>query len=169
MDKTIRVEALDGPSFSDYGGVIDYRGASVCGTSALHDYWDTVASFCAEGKQICSFLRTRKTLSDPVEEMERHLDTQELLLALDGDAVITVAKADNNAPDPNEETMRCFCMKQGTGVIFDTGAWHALPLTLNESSMLLVIFRENTSYSKDATVDTDIFFAKLKRALILNF
>jgi len=148
--------------------VLDDAGAKLCGTSDIHDYWDKVASFGSEGPLVCSLLKTKKALGAPVDEMERHLKTQEILVALKGDAVLAVAKPDNDKATPDDATIKSFLLKQGQGVVFDAGTWHALPCAVDETSMLLVVFKENTSYSEDESVKTDIYFSKLKQALTLT-
>jgi ureidoglycolate hydrolase len=164
----MKYKELDRMSFMEYGQVLDDAGAKLSGTSDMHDYWDKVAYFTSEGPLVCSLLRTKKKLGTPVDEMERHLKTQEILVALKGDAVLTVAKADNSKPSPDDATIKSFLLKQGQGIMFKAGTWHALPCSVNDTCMLLVVFRENTSYSEDEPVKTDIHFAKLKQALTLT-
>jgi len=168
MERVMKYKELDRTSFTDYGQVLDDAGAKLCGTSDMHDYWDKVASFTSEGPLVCSLLKTKKKLGDPIDEMERHFNTQEILVALKGDAVLTVAKADNDKPSPDDATIKSFLLKQGQGVVFEAGTWHALPCAVDDTCMLLVVFRENTSYSEDESVKTDIHFSKLKQALTLT-
>lgn len=164
MNRIAKIENLNSKSFEEYGEVIDYQGLEPCGTSGNHDYWDAVASFESEGAAVCSYLRTKKGLGDPVDEMERHSKTEEILVALEGDVALAVAKAYDGTDVPDESTIRCFHMKQGSGVVYKKGVWHALPCAVDKHGMLLVVFKRNTSYSGNGE-ETDIHFSKLENTL----
>ncbi|MDD5016676.1 MAG: ureidoglycolate lyase [Eubacteriales bacterium] len=163
MNMLLAVEAMTKDAFRPYGEVIGISEAVLSGSSENHDYWDGVAEFYPEGKHVCSFLRTKKGLDKAIGEMEQHRYTEEILVALDGDIVVTVAGMQDNRPDEN--TIRSFRVAKGSGVIMKPGIWHALPLSYGESSMMLVIFRANTSFAKDKTILTDIHFKELNRAI----
>lgn len=164
-----KVKELNKNDFGRYGLVLDLKDAELSSTSEFHDYWDGVAEFHPEGTCICSFLRIRKSTLMPVEEMECHYKTEEILFALNGDIVINVALADAAGKLPDESSISSFHVKQGTGVILRPGIWHSLPCTVSPgSSMTLVIFRKNTSYSRDKNAETDIHFAKLENSFLLQ-
>jgi hypothetical protein len=82
---------------------------------------------------------------------------------LKGDIVVSVALAGDTRNHIDEDTIRSFYIKQGSGVVLKPGIWHALPCNVSpDNSMLLIIFRKNTSYCEDKNVETDIHFARLK-------
>jgi ureidoglycolate hydrolase len=160
---TKKVIKLNRNDFVRYGSVLDSKDAKLSSTSENHDYWDGVSEFHPEGTQVCSFLRIKKSFKMPIEEMECHHNTEEILVVLKGDIVINVALAGDTKDAPDESTINSFSVQQGMGIIFKPGVWHALPCTVSsDSSMTLVVFKKNTSYSEDESVDTDIHFAKLK-------
>jgi ureidoglycolate hydrolase len=148
--------------FVKYGTVIDLGDAKLSSTSENHDYWDCVSEYHIEGTSVCSYLGIKKSVGKPVEEMECHHNTEEILVVLKGDIVVSVALAGDTKDHPDEDTIRSFYIKQGSGFVLKPGIWHALPCTVSpDNSMLLIIFRKNTSYSEDKNVETDIHFAKL--------
>ncbi len=146
-----------------YGSVLDLKDTRLSSTSENHDYWDGVAEFHPEGTQVCSFLRIKKSFKMPVEEMECHHNTEEILVVLKGDIVVNVALAGDTKHSPDESAISSFYIPQGGGIILKPGIWHSLPCTVSsDSSMTLVVFKKNTSHSEDESVDTDIHFEKLK-------
>jgi ureidoglycolate hydrolase len=158
-----KVKKLSRNEFMKYGSVLDWDGAKLSSTSENHDYWDCISEFHPDGTVVCSFLRIKKNISKPIDEMECHLNTEEILVVLEGDIVINVALAGNTKDSPDESTINSFYIKQGNGIILKPGIWHALPSTVSlNNSMLLIVFKKNTSYCEDKNVDTDIYFAKLK-------
>ncbi len=165
----MQVKALNKNDFIQYGSVLDWKDAKLSSTSENHDYWDAVSEFHPDGTLVCSFLRIKKGIRAQIDEMECHYDTEELLVALDGDIVINVALPDSTKKAPDESTIGSFYMKQGSGVILKAGMWHALPCTVSkDSSMTLVVFRKNTSYCEDESIPTDIHFAGLKKPFHLE-
>lgn len=79
-----------------------------------------------------------------VSELERHVATPELLVAVEGDVVIPVAPANHPGVNPDVHAVEVFRLNQGEAVILNTGVWHGLPFPLDESATLLVIFKEDT-------------------------
>ena len=157
-----KVKELNRSDFIRYGSVLDWKDAKLSSTSEYHDYWDGVCEFHPEGKQVCSFLRIKKSFKMPVSEMECHNNTEEILVALKGDIVINVALSSDTAYAPDESTIRSFYVQQGSGIVLKPGVWHALPCTISiNNSMTLVVFKKDTSFCEDEKVETDIHFAKL--------
>lgn len=157
----VLVQPLTKEFFRPYGEVVVLHEAALCSTSQVHDYWDGVAHFNAEGPQVCSLFGIKKSIGQPIGEMERHLETEEVLIALRGDVVITLANPDDKKLSPDAKTIQSFYMRQGEGVVMKKGVWHALPCAKDGDAMLLVIFKENTSYTADPLGKTDIYFCPL--------
>lgn len=165
----IKVKELNQDTFAAYGSVLDWKGTKLSSTSENHDYWDGVAQMHPDGTQVCSFLRTKKSTKAQIDEMECHYKTEELLVALQGDIVITVAEPNPAKTAPDESTLSCFTLKQGSGVVLKAGLWHALPCTdVPGGSMMLVVFKKDTSYSEEENVTTDIHFAGLGQPFYLE-
>ena len=158
-----KAEIINRNGFMAYGTVLNWEDAKLSSESENHEYWDAVSEFNTEGPLVCSFLKIKKPITDPIEEMECHYKTEELLLAAENDIVVIVAKPDHTKQAPDETTVKCFYLKQGTGIILKPGMWHALPCTVAlTSSMTFIVFKKHTSYSEDQNTATDIFFSKLK-------
>jgi ureidoglycolate hydrolase len=165
----IKVKELN-KNFAMFGSVLDWKDARLSSTSENHDYWDGVSEFHSGGTLVCSFLRIKKSIKAQIDEMECHYKTEEILVALEGDIIISVALPDQKKAAPDESTLSCFYLKQGSGVVLKAGLWHALPCTVAPvSSMTLVVFKKNTSYSENQDTPTDIHFAPLKSPFHLEF
>ena len=158
-----RVRELTRDRFQPYGSVVDWEGAKLSSTSENHDYWDGVCELHPDGALVCSFLQIKKGIHTPIDEMECHGKTEELLVAVHGDIIVPVALPDRGQNAPDESTIESFYVKQGRGILIKPGIWHALPCTVDSNgSMTLVIFKKNTSFSEDSAVETDIRFAPLR-------
>lgn len=77
-------------------------------------------------------------------ELERHVATPELLVAVEGDVAFAVAPANQPAPAPDLSQVAAFRLRQGQAVIMRPGVWHGLPFPLGDRASLLVVFQEGT-------------------------
>jgi ureidoglycolate hydrolase len=74
--------------------------------------------------------------------LERHVKTVELLIQLEGDAVIYLAKASAGIPAPEE--VQAFMFNQGEAIALDEGVWHWIPFPLKKDCTTLVIYKDGT-------------------------
>jgi hypothetical protein len=79
-----------------------------------------------------------------VAKMERHLKTREMLVALDGDAVVCMAPPQ----DPMGGSLTgvvAVKMRLGEAIVMDTGTWHWIPFPTGKKTVrYLVVFRNQT-------------------------
>jgi len=88
---------------------------------------------------ICIFKRR----SFIVEKLEHHINTQELLYAIDDDFIMPVAPTLDNVPDlDNIVAVR---VNRSEGVVFERGIWHWVPYPLKDESFALVGFAKDTT------------------------
>jgi ureidoglycolate hydrolase len=86
-----------------------------------------------------------------VKELERHLDAQELLYAVDDDFLIMGALNNPENNEPNPKSISVALVPRSAGIIFHAGVWHGVPFPMKEESFALVGFGEST-------VDKDMNF-----------
>ena len=79
-----------------------------------------------------------------VNRMERHLKTREMLVALDGDAVVCCAPPQ----EPSGNALRgvtALMVRSGEALVLETGAWHWIPFPRGRrTARFLVVFRSAT-------------------------
>lgn len=101
-----------------------------------------VGNFVIDGN-ITTGLLIGKKRELVLSHFERHLKTPELLVALENDALIALAKPSENEADIKDITL--FSVKQGDSFVLDKGTWHWVPFPVNaDDCKFLVVFRENT-------------------------
>jgi len=119
-----------------------------------------VYKFAAEGEMTVGILVSRKR-EMKLECLERHMQTVEILVELENDAVIFLAKPSEQ--DDKIEDIKAFCLKQGQAVVLNKGTWHWVPYPFGKAECkTLVIFKEGT-----ATNDCEI--KDIKENILLNF
>jgi ureidoglycolate hydrolase len=79
-----------------------------------------------------------------LECLEQHAETQEILVQLENDAIIFLAKTSEKGNGPGEA--KAFYLKQGEAVALDKGIWHWVPFPFEcDCCKTLVIFKDGTS------------------------
>ena len=81
-----------------------------------------------------------------VDEMERHAQTPELLVALKGGFVTPVApsKEENGTLRPDMDKAVAVRVNQGEGIFFDESVWHWTPYAITPECDVLVVFKKDT-------------------------
>jgi mannose-6-phosphate isomerase-like protein (cupin superfamily) len=141
--KELKPINLNADSFQEYGKLLDSPSFKPWSQDEASSYWGKVALLDFKNTASTGILFTYKrefTLSN----FERHMKTPEILVALEGDSIMTVGKS---LPDGgiDTEAFKSFIFKQGDAIAISAGTWHWAPLPMNCSkSKFLVIFAQGT-------------------------
>ena len=153
------VQALETKAFAEFGKILTLDHVATVGDEQEFAFHDTaqkiqLAAHCCTGVLAC---RSRPRI---VSEMERHHDTSEVIVALDGDMVLVLAPADDDLKDHSR--IRAFLVRQGEAIVMAPGTWHWIPFPCeNRDAHALVLF-------KDGTGADDLHFRKLSTPLTLD-
>jgi len=139
----IRVADLTEEALKGIGHMITPRTWSPPRPGDEHSYADTrddlgLPAPCSSGVVECA-PRPRV-----IRRMERHVRTPEVLVCLDGEAVVCLAGPQESAAGALKD-IRALKVRPGQGFVLDTGAWHAIPFPSGSApARFLVIFRSGT-------------------------
>jgi ureidoglycolate lyase len=78
---------------------------------------------------------------------ERHMRTQEAIIATSSDLLVYVAPADHPEEPgrlPPMERFAAFRVAAGSGVVMDRGVWHGAPFAVDRPSSAIVLILEGT-------------------------
>lgn len=131
-------------SFARFGAFVAASEGAPFEGGSVSSYREKAGLIDAGGGRISVGVLNLKTRPLTFCELERHVSTPELLVAVKGDVAFPVAPANHPGSYPDVHAVEAFRLNQGEAVIMDTGVWHGLPFPLGESATLLVIFREDT-------------------------
>lgn len=80
-----------------------------------------------------------------IRSLERHMRTPEILIALEGDSLICMAKPEAKVGMDQIEGIQVFYIHQGEAIVMHLGTWHWIPVPVNqEETRFLVIFASET-------------------------
>lgn len=134
-----------------WGQVIRRPAAPATFHTEQLSYWDAIVSAAFPEETCIGWFELRRR---PLRgtEVERHLRTPEALLCFEGDAVCVLGEpVEPSALTPDR--IRAFRVRQGEGILFRPGTWHALPFPLTERAVFWVVFRTGTAQGDLEVVD----------------
>lgn len=122
---------------------------TVLSTSDLPATWDTddfkftpdVFTFNYRPKLTVGILVGKKR-DFKLDLMERHSATSEILVQLENDGILFLAKPDRDAP--SMDVVIPFLLRQGMAVALLSGTWHWVPYPVDETCTTLILFSEGT-------------------------
>jgi ureidoglycolate hydrolase len=150
----VAAETLTPEAFAPYGRVIarPERARDAEGPGWL--WWAETALFAGDGRPVGVGYLDLTPGERRFDWAERHMRTQEAILATASDLLAYVAPADH--PDeparlPPMDRFRAFHIPAGSGIVMDRGVWHGAPFAVDRSSSAIVLILEGTG-RMDVTV-----------------
>ena len=141
---------LNAENFSGFGQILSATAAPANATNEEYSYWGRVSTThlsqtASSGLLLCN-VRT-----PVVRSFERHKITPEILVSLDGETALCLAKAGEKPAE-----IRWFRVKKSDAVALDPGTWHWIPFPLEgRDCRFLVIFAQGTE-------ENDLFYTDLE-------
>lgn len=134
--KSIRIDA---DVFAPFGRVAALPSSPSLAETDEFKFWSDVADYQIEGETEIGFCEVFPRSGNAVHWMERHEQTPELLIAIDGPLVLPVM---TNGETP---VVRAFEFRPGEAVVIGQNVWHSacLPTGLG-ATRYFVIFRRGT-------------------------
>jgi ureidoglycolate hydrolase len=134
----LNVNPLSEQSFRPFGKVLRTPERPPDGSSEAHNYWDRELEWTGSTSVNYLAIKQRDLL---LWQMERHRDTREMLVLLQGTCYLAVAPAGVLAADK----IAVFELKPGDAICLDAGVWHDLPFSREDSAAFLVIYKDGTA------------------------
>ena len=142
MEKLTAVE-LTPESFRGYGSVLSVGPGAPMADSEEITYWGKVAEL-EMGAHVSTGYLACKPRSGVLKQLERHLRTPEILVALHGDSLVCMARP--SAPGSKGISgLQAFHVRQGQAFVMSPGTWHwaGFPTGKTEA-VFLVVFASGT-------------------------
>jgi ureidoglycolate hydrolase len=156
----LKVLPLTSADFAEYGKVLNTVKGDPMGQSAEFNYWGKLSKLHLGGRISSGHL---VALQRPpvVRKLECHAMTPEILVALEGDSAVCLAKpgiSPNDAPGG----IQGFRLRRGDAIALHPGTWHWIPVPIGcAKAAFLVLFAEGTE-------DDDMAFCDLETEIELK-
>jgi ureidoglycolate hydrolase len=151
--KTSTLLDLNAGTFADFGQILSTTSAESNAKNDEYTYWGKVGKISVGEKASSGILlcHDRKPI---VKSFERHERTPEVLVALDGDSVLCLARPGDRPTGP-----QWFKVKKGDAIALHPGTWHWIPFPLGgRACSFLVIFAWGTE-------ENDLQYADLEQPI----
>lgn len=133
--KTSKALEFTSKDFKDFGQLLSKTKVPALADNDEYTYWGKIGSLVFGEKASSGILLCHKRAFIG-KSFERHEKTPEVLVALEGDSVLCLAKP---AGQPTE--VNWFQIHQGDAFMLHTGTWHCIPFPIKtRECRFLVIF-----------------------------
>lgn len=141
------VEPLTPEAFAPYGRVIERpeRGSDAEGPGWR--WWAEIALLSGDGRPVGVGYLDLTPGEGRFDWAERHMRTQEAILATSSDLLVYVGPAEHPEEPgrlPDLERFRVFRVPAGGGVVMDRAVWHGAPLVVDRAAAAIVLILEGT-------------------------
>lgn len=155
--KTIKAVQANADNFKEYGMVIAVPDAGLreaSDQSEIQTFFGKLGIMLCEGSTEIGICVANKR-DNVVTQLEQHVNTQELLLAIKGDFITPVATSImvDGKLQPDLNKANAIRVSQGQGILFNEGIWHWTPFPTGETVTVLVVFKNNTPQQDFTCVD----------------
>lgn len=161
--KEIKAIELTPENFKDYGVIISKTKSKPWTENEEITYWGKVLELKISEVVSTGILVNNKR--EPlVNKMERHVSTPEMLVALEGDSIICMARPSCycRCCSSGIEGIKAFYLRQGDAIVMHAGTWHWASYPVDcEASKILVVFASGTE-------DKDMEIQELDEEVKLN-
>ncbi|MCI9226415.1 MAG: DUF4867 family protein [Dorea sp.] len=146
----IKVKHLTKEEFAEYGQFNDMldSGRAGFGTEAFTFYRDCVRYATQAPVLGMSTLSVKKDERFQLQALEYHNYASEVMMPMDDDAVLFLAKA-GSSEEPSENEVEAFIVPKNVIVHLNPGVWHYMPLPLHNSEVNVLIVLPERVYHND--------------------
>ena len=143
----VDVEELTPAAFAPYGRVIARPERERDAEGPGWRWWAETAFVSGDGRPLGVGYLDLEPTEPAFDWAERHMRTQEAILATRSDLLVYVGPAEH--PDdpgrlPPMERFRAFRVPAGAGVVMDRGVWHGAPFAVERAGAAIVLILEGT-------------------------
>lgn len=140
---TLVAEPLTPEAFAPFGRVIETPARERDAEGPGWRWWAETVLLESDGRPYGVGFLDLEPPDASFDWAEKHLRTQEAVLATTADILLYVAPAEHeSAPPP--EAFRVFRVPGGSGVVLERGVWHGAPLAVSEPTSAVVLILEGT-------------------------
>jgi ureidoglycolate lyase len=145
--KIIPLEETSQQQFDPYGQIMGREEGQPYETLEILKYWTGNADLGPEGEKVDGGLLTCNKSGRTIRYLERHPETAENFVPIQGECLFVMAPADNSREAPDISRLKAFYLNGSLGVALHKGTWHWPPIPLGEK-VKLVLVRKGTLWEE---------------------
>jgi ureidoglycolate lyase len=145
--KIVSVEDVSAEEFAPYGQIMGREHGDPYETLDHLLYYTKDADLGPENEKVDGGLLVCNPNGRNIKYLERHPETAENFVPIEGECVFLMAPADNAKKLPDISRLRAFYLNGSLGVALHKGTWHWPPIPLGEK-IKLVLVRKGTLWEE---------------------
>ncbi len=145
--KIFPLEEVSDKEFAPYGQIMGRVRGEPYETLEILKYWTKNVDLGPEGEKVDGGLLLCNKTGRKVKYFERHPETSENFIPIEGECIFVMAPADNSKDKPDVSRAKAFYMNGSLGVAIHKGTWHWPPIPLGET-VKFVLIRKGTLWEE---------------------
>jgi ureidoglycolate lyase len=137
--KILPLEEVDDKDFKPYGQIMGPETGEPYETLEILQYWTKNADLGPENEKIDGGLLVCNKSGRKIKFLERHPQTAENFIVIEGECIFVMAPTDNMKEKPDLSRLKAFYMNGKLGVSLHKGTWHWPPIPLGEFVKFVLI------------------------------
>jgi ureidoglycolate lyase len=150
--KITPLEAVTQEEFAPYGQIMGRTEGEPYETLEILKYWSKNADLGPDNEKVDGGLLVCNKSGRTIKYLERHPETAENFIPIEGECIFVMAPADNSKDKPDVARLRAFYLNGKLGVALHKGTWHWPPIPLEET-VKLVLVRKGTLWEETELKD----------------
>ena len=141
--KIVPLEETTAEEFAPYGQIMGREAGEPFETLEILKYWTKNADLGQENEKVDGGLIVCNKSGRRVKYFERHPETGEYFIPIEGECIFVMAPADNSKDRPDISRVKAFYLNGKLGAALHKGNWHWPPIPLGET-VKFVLIRKGT-------------------------
>jgi ureidoglycolate lyase len=137
--KIMPLEEVSEKDFKPYGQIMGRESGEPYETLEILKYWTKNADLGPDNEKVDGGLLVCNKNGRNIKYLERHPETAENFIMIEGECIFVMAPADNGKDSPDISRLRAFYMNGKLGVSIYKGTWHWPPIPLGEFVKFVLI------------------------------
>lgn len=137
--KIFPLEEVTEKEFAPYGQIMGKLKGEPYETIEVLKYWTANADLGPENEKVDGGLLLCNKSGRKVKYFERHVETTENFILIEGECIFVMAPADNSKDAPDVSRVKAFYMNGSLGAALHKGTWHWPPIPLGETAKFILI------------------------------
>ena len=150
----VPLEEVSPEEFAPYGQIMGREDGEPYETLEILTYWTGNADLGPEGEKVDGGLLVCNRNGRAIRYLERHPETAENFVPIQGECLFVMAPADNSTEKPDVSRLKAFYLNGTLGVALHKGTWHWPPVPLGEK-VKLVLVRKGTLWEEAQIINLD--------------
>ena len=137
--KIVPLEEVSAEEFAPYGQIMGRDHGEPYETLEILQYWTKDADLGPENEKVDGGLLVCNKNGRTIKYLERHPETGENFIPVEGECIFLMAPANNKKDVPDISQLKAFYLNGSLGVAIHKGTWHWPPIPLGETVKLVLI------------------------------